>query len=602
MILKALVELAENQSLTEDLDYQPMPVRWLLTIGRDGQLLGEMADTQRPPPGGKGKPVAAVRRIPNRSKRTTQHEAEFVIDKPEYVFGWFSEAQVKGNTEAERQSEVARLRTRAAKRHALYREEVRLAAERTGDEGLKALALFLERPVPALPPDLGEGDLIGFQYVEGDVGLITDRPAVRAYWATRRREAERGTGQRPRPPGQGTPPPTPDRVRCLITGELCTPVELHPKIKGIPPASDTKGGVQLTSVNAPAFVSYGLDGFGCAPVASNAADAYEKALNHLLADSRRSCRLAHNAVVVFWSKGDAGLVDLFSDAVTFGNPDSIRALYQSTWKGSPIHFEDLSPFYALTLSGAIGRGTVRGWHETTLGAVLTNLRQYFADLTIVRRPEEEGRTRPLLSLLRQLAVQGDVENIAPNLAAELFAAILAGRAFPRAVLDCAVRRIRSERTINGDRAAILKAFLCRARRAGQLENSPEVQVMLDEACLDPAYRLGRLFAVLEKVQEDAIGASATIRDRYYGAASATPIVVFPQLMRKLPHHLAKLDASTYYEKIIQQICSGLQPPTPFPAVLTLEQQGLFAVGYYHQRQALFTRREKPAETSKAEAQ
>ena len=118
--------------------------------------------------------------------------------------------------------------------------------------------------------------------------------------------------------------------------------------------------------------------------------------------------------------------------------------------------------------------------------------------------------------------------------------------------------------------------------------------MLDEESKAPAYRLGRLFAVLEKIQEDAIGASTTIRDRYYGAASATPIVVFPQLMRKLPHHLSKLDASTYFEKIIQQICDGLQPPTPFPSVLTLEQQGLFAVGYYHQRQSLFTKREKPA--------
>ena len=122
---------------------------------------------------------------------------------------------------------------------------------------------------------------------------------------------------------------------------------------------------------------------------------------------------------------------------------------------------------------------------------------------------------------------------------------------------------------------------------------------------DPAYRLGRLFAVLEKIQDDAIDANATIRDRYYGAASATPIVVFPQLMRKLPHHLAKLDSATYFEKIIQQICDGLQPPTPFPSVLRLEEQGLFAVGYYHQRQALFTnvksrsprqlRRRKPTE-------
>jgi CRISPR-associated protein Csd1 len=128
--------------------------------------------------------------------------------------------------------------------------------------------------------------------------------------------------------------------------------------------------------------------------------------------------------------------------------------------------------------------------------------------------------------------------------------------------------------------------------------------MLDEDCNSPAYRLGRLFAVLEKVQQDAIGPSATIRDRYYGAASATPVVVFPQLLRKAPHHIAKLSApiQTYFEKLIQSVCAGLQPPTPFPHALRLEDQGLFAIGYYHQRQALFTKREdKSGSTTQEEA-
>jgi CRISPR-associated protein Csd1 len=590
MILRALLDLARSEGLTENLDYQPMAVRWILTIGPEGELHGAFADTVQMPTDGKGRPAAKRFEVPKRSNRTTQNRAEFIIDKPEYVFGWVNEAE--GSPE-----KLAKARQRAATRHGIYREEVRLAANRTDDDGLRALAHFLDRKLPTLPAELGEGDLIGFQYAaDEEVRLITDRPTVQAYWARRRNENECGSGQ----PGTETNAAV---MPCLVLGAPRPPVKLHPKIKGIPPLSDTKGGVQLTSVNAPAFESYGLDEIGCAPVSQEAADAYEKALNRLLLDPRRKVSLSHNAVVVFWSKGDSALVDLFADAVASGNPDSIRALYESTWKGSPIHLDDLSPFYSLTLSGAIGRGTVRGWHETTLGAVLRNLRQYFHDLEIVRKPDDEGKPRPLLVLLRQLAVQGDLENIAPNLAADVFAAILAGRPFPRAVLDCAVRRARSERTIYADRASLIKAFLRRAGRAGQRDNTlPEVGPMLDEACLDPAYRLGRLFAVLEKVQEDAIGPSATIRDRYYGAASATPIVVFPQLMRKLPHHLAKLDAATYFEKILQQICDGLQPPTPFPPVLKLEEQGLFAVGYYHQRQALFTKREKPAETTETQPQ
>jgi CRISPR-associated protein Csd1 len=593
MILKALVELARGEGLTANLDYQPLAVRWVLTIGPDGELRGGFADTLQPPADGKGRPAARRFEVPKRSSRTTQNLAEFVIDKPEYVFGWVNEAEVAPE-------KLDKARRRAATRHGLFRAEVQLAAARTGDDGLRALARFLERKLPALPADLGEGDLVGFQYAaDEEVRLITDRPAVRGYWLRRRREGTCGTGQ---PEAETAPTAGEPVLPCLVLGEPRPPVKLHPKIKGIPPLSDTKGGVQLTSVNQPAFVSYGLDGIGCAPVSQEAADAYEKALNRLLANPRRKVTLAHNTAVVFWSRGDPSLVDLFADAVADGNPDAVRALYESAWKGTPIHLDDLSPFYSLTLAGAIGRGTVRGWHETTLGAVLRNVRQYFQDLEIVRRPDEEGRPRPLLALLRQLAVHGELENLAPDLATGVFTAVLAGRPFPRAVLDNAVRRARAERTIYSDRASLLKAYLCRARRAGQLDNTiPEVLPVLDESCPDPAYRLGRLFAVLEKVQEDAVGASATIRDRYYGAASATPGVVFPQLMRKLPHHLAKLTAATYFEKLVQQICDGLQPPTPFPPVLRLEEQGLFAVGYYHQRQSLFTRREKPpADTAESQ--
>src|SRR5262249_26619764 len=306
--------------------------------------------------------------------------------------------------------------------------------------------------------------------------------------------------------------------------------------------SKTKGGVPLTSINTEAFESYGLGDVGCAIVSSEAADAYEKALNRLLADGypnptdgtpmpRRNVVLADDTVVVFWSKGDPAAVDLFSDAVGTGGPSAVEAVYQSSWKGRLFDLSDPSAFYVLTLTGGQGRGTVRGWHETTLGAVLTNLKRYFLELDIVRPPQDEGKPRPLLGLLRQLAVRGKLDNVPSGLAAELFAAILAGRPFPRAVLDAAIRRVRSERTIYSDRASLIKAYLCRARRAGRLAPQiPEVKPMLDEECSSPAYRLGRLFAVLEKVQQDATNASATIRDRYYGAASATPVVVFPQLL------------------------------------------------------------------------
>ncbi len=594
MILTALKELADREELVQNADYQPAAVRWLITLDAGGRPLGGMVDTLRKPSDGKGKSVAATFDVPKRSKRTTQDEPEFVVDKAEYIFGW---------------AEEPRQQPRGKRRHQQYVAEIERAYTETKDEALGALVEFLRafgagRLTLPRPESIGAGDLIGFLYYpDPDVSrLISSRPAVAAYWSGRRRQRDGGAAE----PEAGR-----EGVRCLVNGKPCVPVRLHPKIKGIPPVSDTKGGVQLTSINAPAFGSYGLEDIGCAAVSPEAADAYEKALNRLLALGyphpkvaggslpTRHFRLSDNTVVAFWSKGGDGGLNLFADSLERGEPEAVEALFKATWKGRPVNFRDPAAFYALTLSGGQGRGTVRGWLETTLGAALTNVQTYFRDLELIRPPADAGKPRPLLGLLRQVAVQGKLDNIAPGLAGDLFAAILAGQPFPHALLGAAVRRTRAERTLYHDRVALIKAYLLRADRAGRLPSSfPEVQPMLDESCPDPAYRLGRLFAVLEKVQADATNASTTIRDRYYGAASATPVVVFPQLLRKAPHHLAKLGggATTYYEKLVQTICDGLQPPAPFPTTLTLEEQGLFAVGYYHQRQALFTKRTDSAPT------
>ena len=593
MILTALVELAEREGLVKNADYQPMPVRWLVTLGPDGQMLGGFRDTQSPPVAKGDRPTVLRFDIPKRSSRTVNSLAEFVVDKPEYVFGWVSPDDLEGADATKEQ----KLRVRAARRHELYTTEVCLAAVLTRDDGLAALVGFLAQPVPELPTELGTGDLVGFVF---DGRLVSARPSVAAYWATRRRQPECGTGK---PRATGTPPITAGAgLPCLVTGVVAPPVELHPKPKGIPPAAKTKGGVPLTSVNADAFDSYGLAGVGGAAVSQPAADAYEKALNRLLADgypdpvdgtpmARRNARLADDTVVVFWSKGDPAAVDLFADAVGQADPAAVEALFSATYKGSPIDLADDRAFYALTLTGGQGRGTVRGWHETTLGDVLRNVRQYFLDIDIAGR--DPGRPRPLLGLVACLGVRNKLDNAPSGLAAALFAAVLAGRPFPAEVLAAAVRRTRVEkdetfqRFNEWQRFGLIRGCLVRARRAGGVDSKlPEVAVVVDEACKDRAYLLGRLFAVLEKVQMDAISPNATIRDRYYGAASATPVVVFPQLLRKLPFHLKNASRPVFYEKLVQEIVGGLAAAA-FPATLTLEAQGLFAVGYYHESQAVF---------------
>jgi CRISPR-associated protein Csd1 len=311
---------------------------------------------------------------------------------------------------------------------------------------------------------------------------------------------------------------------------------------------------------------------------------------------RRNVRLSEDTVVVFWSRDASEVTDFFSEAIQ-ADPEAVAALYNATWKGRPVRLDDPTAFYALILSGAQGRATVRSWFESTVREVVHNVRQHFDDLRIVHPKLQEGQPFPLWQLLRSTAVRGKNENIHPNLAMEMFQAILKGQRYPRILLDVAVRRVRAEREVFSARevlparAALIKAYLARAKRLRMLASDfPEVKPMLDKECANTAYRLGRLFAVLEKLQTDATGAGTTIRDRYYGAASATPVVVFGQLLRKAPHHASKIPHAPFYEKLIQEILGVLQPDKAFPHTLTLEEQGLFALGYYHQRQELFTKR------------
>lgn len=599
MILTALKELAEREGLIANPHLEEKRIDYFLTIGPAGKYLG-----LRRVGHGEDKKRSKVmfqvpRPLPGSRRSGTTIDPLFLVDNASFVLG----INAPGDFEKRRQENKLFTDADLADRSSRFREVVVDSAAATNDQGLIAVAAFLTELVTTrqnlvIPDDLRSNDWIAFVYDQDIDTPVHLRPAVVKYWGQKRAGVE--------PVRQ-----VETEFQCLITGEHCTPVEKHPLVKKVP--GGTPSGVALVSFNDSAFESYGLERSENAPVSRIAADSYTEALKRLLDENypdpktrtpmpSRNVRLSENTIVLFWSKGSDDVVDLFADSVGQGQPEAVEALYKATWKGRPVNLEDPAGFYALILSGGQGRATIRGWLETTLGAVLRNVKQYFDDLQICRPLADTGRPHPLLGLLRQLAVQGKIDNIPPSLAGEVFAAILDGRPFPRLLLDAAVRRTRAERTLYPDRAALIKAYLLRVRRNKILPSSfPEVKPMLDEDCKTPAYRLGRLFAVLEKVQKDATNANTTIRDRYYGAASATPVVVFPQLLRKAPHHLAKLDSATYYEKLLQSICAALQPPQPFPTTLTLEEQGLFAIGYYHQVQALYTKRDNgthPSETSK----
>jgi len=385
---------------------------------------------------------------------------------------------------------------------------------------------------------------------------------------------------------------------CLITGERAPIARTHTQT---PISKDSKCLVSFQR-NA-GYDSYGKDQAANAPVSTAAEFAYTTALGLLLAkDSQNKMRVG-DATTVFWSQKRSEFEDFFASFFTLpkkDNPDdeilAVRSLYESFRTGS-MQSESDTPFFVLGLAPNSARISVRFWHQGTIKECATHLQMHFNDLEIVRGANDHGRYS-LFWILVETANEGKIDNVQPNLAGAIVRAILDGHSYPAQLLHQVVRRIRAEQVrrsradtnVSRTRAAILKACLNRFQRTHPSKEK-EITVALDLDNNNPGYRLGRLFAALEKIQEDASpGLNATIRDRFYGAASASPVTAFPQLLKLKNHHLKKMDNPRFvgaHEKRLTEIMSGL--PTSMPAHLKMDDQARFAIGYYHQRQAFFTK-------------
>jgi CRISPR-associated protein Csd1 len=287
---------------------------------------------------------------------------------------------------------------------------------------------------------------------------------------------------------------------------------------------------------------------------------------------------------------------MFAD--TADNPDAhttqVRALFESIHNGRFDGTAGQRKFFVLGLAPNAARIAIRFWHAESLRDVALRVRQWFEELSIAHGPKDPEYPT-LFRLLTAVAVQNKADNVPPNLGGEVMRSILSGGPFPSNWLNAAVMRCRAEREVPYLRAAAIKACLNRSIRFQQPTSEEVYTVMLDAQNPNAAYRLGRLFATLEKIQEEASpGLNATIRDRYYGAASSTPVAVFTTLLRLKNHHLAKLTnrgRATNFEKLVGVIMDGI---ADFPMHLTLPDQGRFALGYYHQRQVFFTKNETDA--------
>jgi CRISPR-associated protein Csd1 len=309
-----------------------------------------------------------------------------------------------------------------------------------------------------------------------------------------------------------------------------------------------------------------------------------------------------DASTVFWSEKQTAFETDFSfffKEPEKDNPDAgtqrVKALFESVKSGAYQEDDGDTRFYILGLAPNAARIAVRFWQIGTIAKFATRIRQYFEDFAIVK-PPKEPEYYSIWRILVNIATQDKSENIQPNLAGDFMRAILEGTPYPATLLQAVLRRIHSdpEGRVKPVRAALIKAYLNRYYRFYPNQNHKEVNMELDISQPSIGYQLGRLFATLEKIQEEANpGINATIRERFYGAACATPVTVFTNLLRLKNHHLAKLDNKgrvIKFEQLLGEIMANLND---FPAHLDLHEQGRFAIGYYHQRQAFFAKKEVP---------
>ena len=378
---------------------------------------------------------------------------------------------------------------------------------------------------------------------------------------------------------------------CLVTGKPAPIARLHNAVKGV-----NAKPAPFTSVNLSAFESYGKEQGFIFPVGEQAMFEYTTALNTLLAGENRF-RIG-DVTAVCWSANPTPLEESLASLISGGgkdNPDAhidaVKSLYKSLYNGKYTEPDGKEKFYLLGLSPNSARIVVRFWHETTVAALSESIAAWYDDLQMVRGENSPyPEYMPLPRLLGNLVLDGKMENLPSDLIAQVTDAALNNRVLPVSLLQAALRRNKAEQKITYGRASLLKAYINRAIRAGRLKNMKELTMSLDRNRQDIGYVLGRLFAVLEKTQAEANpGLNATIADRYFGSASSTPIAVFGTLMRLLPHHLNKLEFEGRAVQLQWEIRQILEHCQRFPNHLNLEQQGLFAIGYYHETQFLFTK-------------
>jgi len=600
MILQALAE--SYQRFVKDPEYEVavrgfsfQKISFAVVLEEDGRLF-EIQDIR----------VSLERKkIPKRMRVLGMNKPTGSALSP--CFLWDNTAYLLGLAKEEGKKKRALEAFRETKRR--YKE----VEEEIGDKGFSAVCRFLENWLPDqveksyLNEDLW--DTFGIFQIRGTTAYLHESPRIIEWWLAR----TEGDEEKMKKWWETAPSDGPDpKGWCLISGVYGPLARLHePKVKGVLGQQPT--GAVLAGSNQDAFDSYGWEQAYNAPATKEAVFAYLTALNTMLDGPKRNRHrlVMGNTTILFWTERPTVTEDIFARFAVRGawvlEEDvqdevllkKIQAFFRALSLGREAYGDlDEDPertrYFIFGLSAPTpARIAVRFFHQSTLDDLLTKLRQHFMDLKLDSELSEgrkgwQDEYPSIRQILDETCPRRDGKpdrDAGPSqLEGPLLEAVITGKRYPEALYHAVIRRLRTEK-VNFMKACIIKAYLIRNQRK-------EVSMCLDEKGKEPAYRLGRLFAALEKTQMDALGnLNATIRDRFYGSASATPRAVFPRLLRTYQYHLSKLEGGRKVnrEKLVQEI---LDPLTDFPAHLNLAEQGLFALGYYHQMRSFFMKKDE----------
>ncbi len=541
MLLEKLIEYSERLDLPPSL-YAEGPVRYWINLDAQGRFLPPLVDTSDP---SSPRTRRGQRRMLPQVVRSSGIRPLLLADKADYTLGFVAD-------------EKRSARARAC--HEAYIDLVQRCFDETQEPDVEAVLNFLRNdPADLVQPDesFDPSGIISFQV---DGRIVIDDPAVQTFWATMNDDAEAPA------------------MQCLVCGNQ-RPVQerLQAKVKGIP--GGQSAGTSLISANAAAFESYGLTASLISPTCSKCGEGFTRGINELLSGTQT--RFASGAsVFIFWTKEETEFN--FLSALEDPDPTQVRALLESARTGRPSDVDDES-FYALSLSASGGRAVVRDWMDSTVGQVRKNLAAWFQGQRIAAGYDGEQRYYGLRALA--FATVREPRDLPVTTPRSLTHAVFTGNPLPMDIMARAVQRNRAEQGVTRSRAALIKLVLL-----GETgDHEEEYMVQLDSNNTAPAYLCGRLLAVLEAAQREAIPRlNTSLTDRFYGTASSAPASVFPTLMKGARAHLSKLKRDKHgaflaIEGRKEEILSKVDGEQGFPKSLNLQEQGIFALGYYHQR-------------------